>query len=881
MPNLNDAEKREDDISVSAQRHTVSVEALCKTPAKRREMAEEFLLELSANCEDDERVLVCQKDEVDGGWPMKGFNESTTLREDENIYACIATVNKSAHKDTGKPVWSRKIEHFRGGHALMLDDLGTGKGSKGAMTVDALASMLPPTAVVETSPDNFQVWYFFDAPERDAKRFKNFIVSFVEQVMVEGGDKLDDPVRIARVPFGVNTKRTPDGVLKYADESGRPWTVRLADADYDRRYSIDRIAAAFNVEIRESAKYEKREVKTVGNAFDDAVLAAEVEALREAGSLLEDRSTPGKYRIRCPWGAEHSSGDGLDAFIAGPSAGMDNPYVFSCSHSTCKEAKRGWTAFVKEGCGTHIEKLVEAALIQVNAEAAANDSVWAEFLFADGLSAVVEKAEEPSKVEEKSAADAMKRGVDDRAESESRSSADLGVGAANWMKGWWYSMAEGKVCRPGSNFLYSQQDFNAAFGSLFAPLRKDKALTQGAQSAYTYVQDNHRFNMCAATAYVCGHPSVFQWEGNVWVNLFNEKSIPKTAEEYTPEGLAAIKLITDHIDNLTGNEDNSSRILSWIAMNVKKPGELIGFAPLIKGIEGDGKTIIFQGLMGALLGDANVSLVSGDEITENTGWAKGHAVVAIEEIKAASGDNRHQITNKIKQYITNKKVDVVDKYVKRHVTMNATNYVGMTNFANALPLKDGDRRWMVIFTQWKAIEELIKKVGGLEAYFGRIGHAIKTQAPQIRKFFGEYQLCEGWYWGMRAPETEDKKVMVGLEATDSGKTKLDAYFEVGELGVSRDVVATSLLGEHIARDTGVRSRNTRQIATMMVDMGWHRVPFDVFWNDKAQTVYVRDAKDYEGRTRQMATERVKKLLVATDTQENRKKWEPFPKASGF
>jgi hypothetical protein len=313
---------------------------------------------------------------------------------------------------------------------------------------------------------------------------------------------------------------------------------------------------------------------------------------------------------------------------------------------------------------------------------------------------------------------------------------------------------------------------------------------------------------------------------------------------------------------------------------------LIGFAPLVKGIEGDGKTIIFQGLMGALLGDANVGQVSGDQITENTGWAKGRAVVAIEEIKPASGENRYHITNKMKPFITNAKIDVVDKFVKRHETINATNYVGMTNFANALPLKDGDRRWMVEFTQWKSIEEFIAVDGvagvpkdkALVPYFERILWAIREQAPQLRKYFKEYRLKAGMAWGMRAPETDAKRLMVGIENSDSGLDKIKAYFDEGALGVSKDIVSTSMLNDHIARDTGEKRLMTRQIAMMLLDLGFAKVPWDLKWEGKAHTIYVRDSRvfavgpDEQGTS--MANGRLRKLLDATKTDENKKEYVP-------
>uniref|UniRef100_E1T7F4 Uncharacterized protein n=1 Tax=Burkholderia sp. (strain CCGE1003) TaxID=640512 RepID=E1T7F4_BURSG len=867
------------------------------TLAQRRAAAEEFLTELGAGLEGKDRVLICQKpDAMKQGFFMRSFNGSTTLDLSKNAYTCIAAVNPSVN-DEGETIWSRKLPNFKCGLALCIDDVGSGKGSKGNQSVEALSAILPPTAVVETSPQNFQCWWFFDKPENDRKRFKNFLVSFIDQVVKgKGGDKLDDPVRVMRLPFGINNKRTDDGAMKYADENGNPFEVRLTSADYDRRYSIEQICEAFGVEIVESRKYEATgERKGRGDPYNDALFEAAVEMHRAADALHEEGED--KYVIPCPWNAEHSSGDNR-AFISGPRAdGMDRPYTFHCYHSSCQEKGRTWSKFVVEtGLVDTVEKAIDAAaneLARINAEAAADDAWLREFLF--GLAAEADvpaptmQAEQP--VEAADPAGAMKSSHDERTRLEAKACADLGVGPANWHRGWCFSIQEGKACRPGNPFMYDQSAFNAVFGKNHFSFTSEEK--RGTKTAWQYVQNTVGFKSVAATAYVMGKGPVFEFDGKVYVNLFDERSVPQTADELTWEGLAARLTVQYHLRTLFSSDESAERIESWIAMNVQRPGELIGFAPLIKGIEGDGKTIIFQGLMGALLGDANVGQVSGDQLAEKyTGWAKGKALMAIEEIKAASGENRHHAINKMKPYITNRKIEVDDKNVKRHETVNATNYVGMTNFANALPIKDGDRRWMVEFTQWNNIGQFIEKEGvagasqdqALIPYFNRILWAIREQGPQLRKFFRDYELKKGFKWGMRAPDTESKRLMVGIESSDSGLDKIKSYLEDGALGVSNEIVSTSMLNDHIARDTGEKRLMTRQIALMMLDLGFVKVPWELKWEGKAHTVYVRDAKifaigkDEQGKS--MANIRLKKLLDATGTPANKEEHVPRT-ASGF
>jgi hypothetical protein len=72
-------------------------------------------------------------------------------------------------------------------------------------------------------------------------------MSFVENVLVKkGGDTtIRDISRYGRMPCGINNKKLADGMLKYPKE----FRVNKVAADYELRYSITQIAAAFKFVI--------------------------------------------------------------------------------------------------------------------------------------------------------------------------------------------------------------------------------------------------------------------------------------------------------------------------------------------------------------------------------------------------------------------------------------------------------------------------------------------------------------------------------------------------------------------------------------------------------------------------------------------------------
>lgn len=124
------------------------------------------------------------------------------IRDDRNNYVCISTFKRaedgrqSRRKDCWSAVW-----------LVLLDDLGT------KVALDKLR--LQPSALVETSPGNYQAWLMLAAPERDADRAEALINGLIKAGVSDPG--AGSLTRYGRLPVGIN------GKAKYADASGKPF----------------------------------------------------------------------------------------------------------------------------------------------------------------------------------------------------------------------------------------------------------------------------------------------------------------------------------------------------------------------------------------------------------------------------------------------------------------------------------------------------------------------------------------------------------------------------------------------------------------------------------------------------------------------------------
>jgi hypothetical protein len=370
---------------------------------EKQEVAQEFLRELGRGIPDNERCMVGYAEEatvqtdatgkkLNSGWFPQPHRDGRHVRDDENCYVCISSSIKTPNPRTGTLRYWRGEASFGHGLALMVDDIGNGKGSKGGMSVEQLSTVLEPTAVVETSPGNFQCWYFFEQPESDMRRFKAFLVGFVETVLMgAGGDTtIRDISRYGRLPVGINNKRTSDGAFKYPDAAspGGVCNVRLCTADYTRRYGMDQIALQFGYRVddfipaKRSFTPEEIDDKNEENRFNLLWLKGAIYILGQAqagegssGEVTENMS--GKYRIKCPWGDEHTNGDPYGAYFRARIPGAEYDFVFGCAHDTCRKLnKRTWTPFVDKV----VMPFIENRLQKVNADSAWADEIVAGFV---------------------------------------------------------------------------------------------------------------------------------------------------------------------------------------------------------------------------------------------------------------------------------------------------------------------------------------------------------------------------------------------------------------------------------------------------------------------------------------------------------------------
>lgn len=425
--------------------------------------------------------------------------------------------------------------------------------------------------------------------------------------------------------------------------------------------------------------------------------------------------------------------------------------------------------------------------------------------------------------------------IAERRAAKARSESDL----PEWATGWVYVTDDDKFFNPTSNAWLSLQGFNAMYNR-FMPT--DETGEPIALASWTCL-NQYGLPPVKRAMYLPWADDRFEFEGADCVNIYRKSSVPAAVERLSPEGRTAVETVLRHLRLLCGDRPQViDTFIHWLAHNVQHPGVKIRWAPLLKGIEGDGKSLIGS-LVAACMGRPNVRNVSPKVLgTDFTSWGEGSAVAILEEIKL-HGHNRHDILNAVKPYVTNDSVPIHRKGKDEYDIVNTTNYMAFTNYADALPLTDTDRRWWIVFTPFAAEAEMvdaIKEMGFKDsgAYFDTLHGALNLHRAELRRWLLDVAIPASFKPNGRAPDTEEKALMIAMSATPEEEIVREIIAEKPP-GVTHRVLSSSCVTDSLIRKDSEVVLQTTVLNRVLTKLGWTKYPRRVKWNNAAHWLWIK------------------------------------------
>lgn len=155
----------------------------------------------------------------------------------------------------------------------------------------------------------------------------------------------------------------------------------------------------------------------------------------------------------------------------------------------------------------------------------------------------------------------------------------------------------------------------------------------------------------------------------------------------------------DHVAFMFPDRTSRGYVLDYMAQLIQHPEVKFHFALLIQSAQGVGKGALAM-VLRKIIGKRNCVEPSNDEVTKHwTGWQDSAQLAIINELMAGGSA---VVLNRLKAPITEDTLRIEKKFGNTFSIPNHMNIFGMTNFKDALPITNDDRRWLILFSTVEA-----------------------------------------------------------------------------------------------------------------------------------------------------------------------------------
>lgn len=386
-----------------------------------------------------------------------------------------------------------------------------------------------------------------------------------------------------------------------------------------------------------------------------------------------------------------------------------------------------------------------------------------------------------------------------------------------YFKGCVYVCDIHRMFTPTGAFLKSEQ-FNAMYGgygfSLDSELEKT---TKKAFEAFTESQ-------CITFPKVdssCFRPglepgAIIVEEGLRLVNTYVAVDIETRPGDVSP--------FLNHLTKLLPDERDRTILLSYMAACIQHKGYKIQWAPLIQGVEGNGKTL-FSRCVAYACGERYTHFPRADEISEKfNAWLFNKLFIGVEDIYVP--DHKREVLETLKPMITNKRL--AKRAMATDQTMHdvCANFIFNSNHKDAVRKSQNDRRFCVFYTAQQEAIHLVRD-GMTADYFPNLYQWLDNGGyAAVADYLATYAIpdelnpttqCQ------RAPETTSTAEAVTMSVGGVEQEILEAI-EEGRAGFAGGWVSSFALDEllkEIRKDNAVpRNRRT----DIMRDLGYELHP---------------------------------------------------------
>jgi len=387
----------------------------------------------------------------------------------------------------------------------------------------------------------------------------------------------------------------------------------------------------------------------------------------------------------------------------------------------------------------------------------------------------------------------------------------------DWLKPWVYIESTAEYYNCDLHYGIRREAFNTRFGFEMALSFGDDAVL-----ASTFASNQCNIQTVVDTMFWPGVGRLFVHEGKQYINTYRETGVAP-CEVLDADGQAVIDLFMGHVAFMIENKDEQTLLIDFMAWIIQKPGQKINWALLLQGAQGVGKSyfaVVMQNLLGHMARNVEPMALSG----RFTAWAHGALLAVIEEIRI-SGDNRFELIDRLKPFVSNPNVQIEEKGRDQRTVPNFQTYFLLTNHKDALPVNENDRRYAPIFSRVQSEAQLFKELGGRQGadhYFTRLFDDSERRADALAWFLRNWKISAGFSAKGRAPHTSARNEMIALGVSPDRSMIEDAIEQMRNPVINDKVLDVTWLNK-LCEAEGASLPKTRAVSAILLEMGYKQI----------------------------------------------------------
>lgn len=260
----------------------------------------------------------------------------------------------------------------------------------------------------------------------------------------------------------------------------------------------------------------------------------------------------------------------------------------------------------------------------------------------------------------------------------------------------------------------------------------------------------------------------------VLLNTYDATKYREVPDEWDEIGIWARDAFVEYVEHLIPDK-YFDLVMQWLAFNVQYRGKQKGYAFMLTGRQGDGKSNLAE-VISQAVGVAYSNKVNNDAIISrfNGAWLGNHLFTVVEEYEM-TGEVGKLNYDRMKDIINGDKLQVEAKFKDSYITKSFANFIFLSNKDGLLDVSEmpyfeaDDRRFFYVQTKYSDHKEYAKFKRDNPHFHDKIVE-IKLNpnkyAKWVRKYLMEYPITPEFANNMNAPSTEYKTRAQGFEVDD-------------------------------------------------------------------------------------------------------------------